>query len=179
MPMASYGTSIGSGFAGNLAYSPDNITITKPVKKGTANIPFGLAVMKNGDGTVQLADSTVTASNFMGIATGEVKQALNYPAAAQNGVTVGNTDGYYAPGFPADVTQRGIVSVKCRVGTPTDGGSVYLRKALNGAIPAGIVGGLEASADGSNTVQLTNCVWEGGRIDASGMTAVKLKTINN
>lgn len=179
MPGSAYGTALTYGFAGNLAYSPDNITVSKPVKTGTSNIPFGFAVQKNTDGTCQLAGASTTAANFMGIANGEVKQSLTYPAAAQGGATVGDTNGYYAPKCPADVIQRGNVTVKCNVGTPTDGGAVYLRILANGAIPAGVVGGFEAAADSTNTVQLTNCCWEGGRVDANGMTVLKLKNINN
>lgn len=178
MPGTSYGTSLPYGFEGQLSYSPDNITVTKPVKIGTPNIPYGLAVIQNADNTVMLADSTITAANFAGIATSEVKQNLAYPASASNGVTVGNTSGSYAPLTPADITERGIVSVKCRNGTPTAGGAVFVRKVLNGAIPAGILGGLEAVADSTNTVQLTNCSWYSGKVDSNGMTQLRIKSLN-
>ena len=54
-----------------------------------------------------------------------------------------NGSGYYEP-YPATMVP------------PTAGGSVYIRVALNGAIPNGVVGGLEAVADGANTVLYPN-----------------------
>jgi hypothetical protein len=174
MPGSTIGTSLNYGFAGNLAYSPDNITVAKPVKTGTANIPFGFAVQLNTDNTVQLAGAATTAATFAGIATGEVKQSFTYPTNPSGGTTIGNNAGAYLPLQPADITQRGIVAVKCNVGTPTAGGAVFVRIAANGAIPAGVVGGFEAAADGANTIAVTNCKWFSGKSDANGITTLRI-----
>lgn len=112
-----------------------------------------------------------TFAQFAGIAVREVKQAtsyLNQPFGSAQ----------YNPGDPCDVLQQGSVIVTCNVGTPTANGPVYVRVALNGSIPAGVIGGFEAAADGSNTVQITNARWKTGLIDANNSCELTLLTRN-
>ncbi len=107
-----------------------------------------------------------TAAQFGGIAVREVKQAVSYnfvgqtPAPAQ-----------YSQGYPCDVLQRGTLTAVCNNGTPVSGGPVYVRVALNGAIPNGVVGGFEAVADGTNTVVLPASVaaWKSDSLDANNV----------
>ena len=114
--------------------------------------------------------TTVTISNtfaqFAGVAAREVKQSTDYFAA----------QGEYLPGQPCDVIERGSVTVTCNVGTPVAGGAVYVRIAANAGIPTGVVGGFEAAADGTNTIQLTNVMWKTGKIDANKVAEVTILT---
>lgn len=68
---------------------------------------------------------------------------------------------------PCDVLKMGYINVKVNVGTPVKGGAVYVRTVLNVAIPAGLVGDIEAASDGTNTFVLTGAYFTGG-IDANG-----------
>jgi hypothetical protein len=74
---------------------------------------------------------------------------------------------------------QGTINVSCNNGTPTAGGNVYIRVALNGAIPAGVIGDLEAVADGANTVLLTNFKWKTGfkEIDNTAQVTILARTI--
>jgi hypothetical protein len=173
MPGSVIGTSLNYGFAGTIASTPDIIIQSKPVNSASANIPFGSPVIQNSDDTVTFGGATLTAANFAGVATAEVKQLLVLALG-----TNGTGSGYYQPGKTCEIIQRGKVSVKVYVGSPTTGAKAYVRVALNGSIPNGIIGGFEAAADGSNTIQLTNAVWDNGHVDANGVTSLKILSLN-
>lgn len=117
--------------------------------------------------------SPVTSYNnmaqFAGIAVREVKQSTQYFTQ----------EGEYSPGQPCDVLERGSATVYCNHGTPTARGSVYLRIAANGAIPNGVIGGLEAAADGINTIPITNVQWKTGYLDANNVAELTILTRNN
>jgi hypothetical protein len=49
----------------------------------------------------------------------------------------------------AGILERGSIPVTINNGTPVSQNPVFVRTALNGAIPAGVVGGFEAVADGT------------------------------
>lgn len=162
------GTSMLHGWAGSYARQPDMIVDTHPLG-GTANVPFGTALIINSSGAIVAADATATAANFVGVAASEVKSPVSY--ANQN-------EGVYTPSEPTPVFKRGCINVKCNVGTPAYNGKVYLRIAANASITAGVVGGFEAAADGSNTVELTNCKWHGAA-DANGIAELRIMSMTN
>lgn len=110
---------------------------------------------------------TSTASYFAGVAVRAVKQSTNY---------LSSSTGTYTAGQPMDVLEYGSIIVTCNVGTPVAGGNVYIRVATNGSIPAGVIGGFEAAADGTNTVLLTNAKWKTGKKDANNSCEVTLLT---
>ena len=155
------------GFAGCYARQPDMIVNTRPAG-GTAPITFGTP-LKYSAGAVVPMGASDTAALFVGIAGYEVKSAISY---------LEQTNGQYAVGEPVSVFQRGAINVKCQKGTPTLGGSVYLRVTANGTYPTAVVGGLEAEADSTNTVQLTNCQWA-GPADSNGVAELRILTMNN
>jgi len=166
------GISMMNGFPGSFSRNGSCIIANRLVKPTDANGPnFGNPVVLNADNTYTdvatfiAAAGVMTAAKLAGIAVREVKQATAYAAAA-----VGN----YAPGQPCDVLQQGSIVVTCNVGNPAAGGAVYLRIAANGAIPAGVVGGFEAAADGANTVALTNVQWSTGVKDANGVAEITI-----
>lgn len=65
----------------------------------------------------------------------------------------------------ADVLRRGYITVKNNAGTPALNGAVYVRIATPGAGTP--IGGIEAAADGANTIVLTGARFMSAA-DASG-----------
>lgn len=160
------GTTMPHGQAGSYARQPDMIVTTFPAG-GAVNIPFGTP-LKLDSGTVVAMGAGDTAAAFVGIASREVKTALTY---LQQDV------GEYAPDEAVSVFQRGCINMICQKGTPAYGTPVYLRVAANASYPNAVVGGVEAEADGDNTVQLTNCTWQ-GPVDANKVAELRVLTIN-
>lgn len=171
MSGATIGTSFNYGYAGNVSFNHPCVIEVKPVKEGGSTIPFGRGVLLNTDNTVELADTNITATNFAGVAVAEVKQLTSYATTPDDPNQVGG----YLAGQPCDVIQQGIVAVNCH-GNPTAGGAVYIRK-VDGS--GQLAGEFRTTADGGNTVQLTNCAWASNQKDANGIALLKIKTINN
>lgn len=161
------GTTMTAGFAGSYARQPDMIVNTR-VAGGSTPIPFGAPLVYN-DGAVVQMGASATATQFVGVAGREIKSSLQY---------MEQTPGQYNPGDPVSVFQRGSIQVYCQRGTPTLGGAVYVRITANGSYESAVVGGFEAEADSSNTVQLTNAQW-GGAPDANGIAELVILTRNN
>mgnify|MGYP000581640925 CR=1 FL=1 len=163
------GETMTAGFAGSYARQPDMIVNTRPAG-GSAAIPFGAPLVYSGTDVVQMG-SGATAAQFVGVAGREIKSSLTY---------LEQSPGQYNPGDPVSVFQRGSINVLCQKGTPKRGGAVYVRIIKNTSLPNGsyetaVVGGFEAEADSSNTVQLTNCQW-GGPADANGIAELVILT---
>jgi hypothetical protein len=55
----------------------------------------------------------------------------------------------------AGILERGSIPVTINNGTPVSQNPVFVRTVLNGSIPAGVVGGFEAVADGTIAAVLT------------------------
>jgi hypothetical protein len=72
----------------------------------------------------------------------------------------------------ADVLRRGYIMVKCNVGTPALNGTVYMRVTANGGNT--IIGGIEATSDSTNTIALTNVVFN-GPADSAGNVELAVK----
>ena len=66
---------------------------------------------------------------------------------------------------PANVLRRGYATVQLNAGTAALNGTVYVRVATPGAGKP--IGGIEAAADGTNTIVVANCTFMGAA-DASG-----------
>lgn len=177
MPAKLIGQVPGIGIVGAIASSsPGEPYIqAKPVKSTSLPIFFGTGVMVNTDGTYSAVDGTTTAANFGGIAVQEFKQALVYPFP--NGAAA-NVNGSYVAAQQADCLKRGEAFVFCRAGTPTVGGAVFMRIAANGAFPLESLGEFRATADGANTIQLTNANWDKASVDGDLVTVIKIKGVN-
>jgi hypothetical protein len=65
----------------------------------------------------------------------------------------------------ANLLKRGYITVKNNVGTPALNGVVYMRVTANGGNT--IIGGIEATSDGGNTIALAGCTFNGAA-DADG-----------
>jgi hypothetical protein len=169
MPGTAIGKVLNLGYPGNVSRGVDTVIENRFVRPtDTANINFGDPVVLNSDNTYSAFGATGTAATFAGIAVREVKQNTDYFTA----------QGSYKPGEACDVLQRGSATIKVNVGTPTANGNVYVRIAANGSIPNGVVGGFEASADGANTVQLTNIKFKTGKIDANKVAEITILSRN-
>lgn len=118
---------------------------------------------------------TFTAARFAGVCVRNFKTDLNFNAVNGTGA-VASYAGSYAAGERAEHMVRGSVNVAVNVGTPVAEGPVYIRTALNGGIPAGVIGGYEAAADGGNSVVLTNVVFKTGRLDVNNTCEITILT---
>lgn len=164
MPGRVIGTSMGIGYAGTQSRSADAI-IQNRIAAG--DIAFGQAVALTSTNQWRLVATGDTAAVVAGIAVREVVQANTFNPQS-------NPD--YVENAPCDVMVRGNCIVKCQRGTPAAGTAVYVRLAANTTYPDAVVGGFEAQADGSNTIQVPNIEWTTGVIDANNMTEVTIKT---
>lgn len=160
------GISMNYGYAGNYARTPDDIVASRKLKGETA-VPFGAAVILNSDNTYSPVGEGTTADQIAGIALRIVKQAISY-----------NDQNFsqYNGGEMMSVLERGAVTVACNVGTPTAGGKVYVRVKANEGVIDGIVGGFEAQADSTNTIEVPNMRWTNGYIDANRIAEVTILT---
>lgn len=165
------------GFVGSISNEGYSLRTPRQVKSTDTNsIAFGETVVLNTDNTYSsvktfVANSgTPTASTPLGIAVSNVNINSGYSVTGGSNLTGGG----YTPGQIADVLVQGTINVYCANGTPTAGGVVYLRKVLNGSVPNGVVGGLEAVADSTNTVALTNLVWKTGYLETDGTAQVTI-----
>ena len=162
------GSTMPNGMAGSYARQPDMIINTKPAG-GETPIDFGLALVYDSNKKVVLPATGATAAQFVGIAAREINTALNY---------LEQTPGQYAPGDAVPVFQRGSINVKCQNGTAAVGAPVYMRITYNATYQNAVVGGFEAAADSTNSVQLTNAQWA-GPADANGIAELRLLTMLN
>lgn len=160
------GAEMDHGFAGSYARQPDMIVSTRPVG-ASEPLPFGTALMYDEKGAVvPLGGEGTTAEKFVGVAGREVRSALSY---------LDQNTGAYTAGDACSVFQRGSINVVCQKGTAKRGGAVYVRIAKSASAPNAAVGGFEAEADSTNTVQLTGCQW-GGAADPNGVAELVILT---
>jgi hypothetical protein len=184
--MSSFGgvipvTQLNLGFIGNVSRLGERVIAARQVLNTTANpISFGDPVIIVADslgGTYQnvkdfiAGAGTFTAAKFAGVAVRNVKTQLAYTTLS---VVQTPLIGQYLQGQMAEVLERGSITIKINNGTPVSQNPVYVRTVFNGAIPAGVVGGFEAVADGTNTVVLTNVVFRTGVLDANGIAEITL-----
>ena len=159
MALQVIGKTFTNGFAGMFARQPDQVIDTRIAD--ASGVAFGLPVKYDASGNITTFGSGDAATAFLGIVCSEVK------------TTAAGSNGAYAPGEPTAVMKRGRVNVKCNVGTPALNGDVYVRIVANALIPDGVVGEIEASADSTNTIKLTNAKF-GGAADANGIVELEI-----
>lgn len=164
MPGKAIGISMLSGYAGTQSRTADAIIQNRIAK---SNISFGHAVVLTNDNKWDNVVEGTTAAQIAGIAVREVVQANTFDPQS-------NPD--YMAETPCDVMVRGNCTVKCQRGTPKSGDAVYVRVKANTTYQDAVVGGLEATADDANTVQVTNIEWTTGVMDANGMAEITIKT---
>lgn len=156
------GKSMNYGFAGSYARQP-NMTINTKPNTGNTTIPYGAPVMQNGNG-VKFPDATLTAANFVGIASRQIQTASNFFAQ--------NDGGEYQKNDAVPVFQQGRVNVYVADGSPALYGKVYVRTVASGTKA---VGDFECTSDSGNNVEITNCQW-GGQKDANNIAELVIFT---
>lgn len=169
MPGKTIGLSLNYGFAGSYAHQPDMVIETMP-NDDTTNIVFGSPVMYSGQdafGGVKNIDTTLTADNFVGVASREIKSNLYYADQTQGGA--------FLPKEPTNVFERGSISVICATGDPVRGGAVYVRTVENGAQ---LVGDWETTSVAGENVLIENAQW-GGPKDNRNVAELVLLTRKN
>lgn len=119
--------------------------------------------------TATNASAALTYAVFGGIAVREIKTQLGYPLPPGT-----SQIGYYAPGQMCEVLVAGSIMVKINVGTPYQNGSVYIRAIVNGGIPAGLLGDLEAASDTVNNILVPNATFKTGTLDANNVAELTL-----
>ena len=118
----------------------------------------------------------IASGKFVPITTGDTASAVYgllvrpYPIQGANasdplGTSVPPTSGV------ADVMRRGYANVKVNAGTAQLGGAVYIRVAAASAGKP--IGGIEAAADGANTITVTGALFMGAA-DAGGNAEIAL-----
>jgi hypothetical protein len=163
------GKTMSNGFAGSYSRQPDMIIDSHPAG---SDIAFGEPVVYDGVKVVSVGEalkaSTLTASttaaNFVGVASCEVKSAVDY---------LNSEKGQYHRNEIASILKRGRVNVVCQKGTPALNGDVYVRVEANASYPTAVVGGFEAAADSTKTVKLTNAKWRGAA-DGNGIAELSI-----
>lgn len=180
-------TGLNLGPVGQVSRLGERVITSRPVFAGTGftNITFGDTVVitpnsSGGGDTYQTvagfiaAGGTMTAALFAGIANREVKTNLQFTSLGNNGTP---QYAYYAPNEMCEALERGSIVVKINNGTPASQAPLFLRIVANSGIPAGVVGGLEAVADGSNTISLATIgvVFRTGAVDANGCAEITMK----
>lgn len=156
------GKSLNFGFAGSYARHPEMMIYTRP-NDDTTNIVFGAPVMRSATGGVKNVDATLAMTNFIGVASREVKSALSY--VDQLGV-----GGAYIPKEAVSVFERGSISVLVGSGTPAIGGAVYVRTVVDGVHP---IGEWMAAEVTGQSVLIENAQW-GGAADNRGIAELML-----
>jgi hypothetical protein len=140
------------GFVGNISNEGYSLRTARQVNPtDTFSIAFGETFVLNSNNTYSsvktfvAAGGSVTSALPIGIAASNVNINPTYNTAGSNdALTPG---GVYLPAAIMDGLVQGTINVSCNNGTPTAGGNVWIRTALDSAIPAGVVGGLEAVTD--------------------------------
>ena len=175
-----------NGFPGNMSRLAERVIVARPLLATTAtSVQNGqplviIPTAGGGDNYQSVTDfvgggGTLSATSRISIAHREVKTNLVYTTLTTIGTPFINV---YQPGELTEAIERGSAVVKFNVTAPATTAlsqqAVYIRVAVNAAIPAGIVGGFEAVADGTNTVQIPNILFRTGYIDGNGVAEVTM-----
>jgi hypothetical protein len=184
MPGTTVGISLNLGYAGKVSRNPMNKIGSRFVKsilningvETQPSIPFGNAVVLNGDNSVSLFGATgagvsaPTAANFIGIAIAEVKNVMTFSLGANNAA------GAYEPTVPCDVLELGSATVFVTEGTYTAGGALWIVSVAGTSHVVGDFVATATPADGSTTIALTNVKLTTGKVDANGVAEVTILT---
>ena len=161
------GISLNYGYPGTYARTPDDIVASRLQNPESNAVPFGAAVAIKADNSYGEVAETTTAGEVAGIALRIVKQAISYDDQNET---------KYNPGEYMSVLERGAAVVTCNVGTPKANGKVYVRVKKNDSVVNGVVGGFEAQADSTNTIEIPNMRWTNGTMDANRVCEVTILT---
>ena len=127
---------------------------------------FGIPMKYVTGGIQQFNGGAEVAADFAGVLVREVP-SISGNAAQGFDDTVPN------PVTVQGLAVRGYVAVKCVAGTPVRGTAVYVQIVANGGVA---VGAFRASADSSNTIQLTSpaVTWATDGKDADNNAEIRI-----
>lgn len=149
-----------SGIPGDISRRSEATVITKILNSASAFSAYGLF-------------GKMVSGKFVPIGAGDAAPAV-YGLLVRPFPTQSSTDplGTSTPptAGPCDVMRRGLMTVKLNSGTASDGSQVYVRVA--NAAAGKPIGGIEAAADGANTIAITNCFFTCAA-DASGNVEIE------
>jgi len=134
-----------SGIPGDISRKAHS-TVEAHILKGSFGA-FGIFGKRTSEGVVPL-EAEDAAADIYGLIV------RSYPTqSAVNGL------GAVTPqsGIINDVMRRGYMTVKCNAGTAKAAGKVHVRIASGSDLKP--IGGIEAVADGANTIELTNAMF--------------------
>lgn len=161
--MPAYLYSAPAGVPGDITRADESDV--EPVFLGSpAPTAFGVPVAMIAGQAVAWQGSNV-AADFAGILVREVPSISN--SSSNEGF---NQDTPYVKQVQG-LCPRGYINVICTVGTPVRFGNVYVRVI---AASGKLVGDIEASADGSNSVLLTNASWAANGKDANNIAELRI-----
>lgn len=164
--MVSYLYDAPAGVVGAITRVDNTVVEPGMLDATTPPTAFGQPVKINpATGKFQLMGAAAVAGDFYGILTRIVPSISG---------TLGQA---FADGAPnADQIQgiatRGYVNVACVIGTPVRDGIVYVRIVDGGAGKP--VGQYEATADGANSVAVTELVWATNGKDSTNIAEVRI-----
>lgn len=164
MPGKTIGIKMNVGYPGTQSRSADSII---QARVANTSLKFGEAVILTQDNKWSAVTDSTVAADIAGVVVREVVQANTFDPQS-------NSD--FVSGAIADVMVRGNCTVKCQRGTPKSGSAVYVRIKANASYANAVVGGFEAEADTTNTIQVTNIEWTTGVVDSNGNTEITIKT---
>lgn len=162
--MTSYLYRAPAGVAGDVTRPDEAIIESGLLDAEAAPAAFGVPV-KVVNGKIAKIASGDTAAKFYGVLTRVVP-------AISGSLAQGFDDGTPNPAAVQGVIVGGYVNVKCTVGTPARGGTVYMRVT---AATGKAIGDLEATADSTNNVALTGVIWSVDGKDADNVTEIRIK----
>lgn len=164
MPGKTVGIALSKGWPGTQSRTADAIIQCRVAANDFA---FGIAAVLNEANQWEAVTDSTTDTDIAGVIVREVVQANTYDPQSNSG---------YLTGCMCDVMVRGNMVVKCQRGTPAPGQAVYVRVKANSTYADAVVGGFEATADSTNTVQVANIEWTTGEMDANNVTEITIKS---
>lgn len=188
MPGTVIGISLNLGFAGKISRNPMNkigSRFVKSILNGSGVetqpvIPFGSAAVLNADNSVSLWGATgsgvsaATLANFAGFAVAEVKQVMTFNFGSNSAASS------YEPAVPADILEIGsMTTFIAETSALAAGGPVYIVTVAGSTYTVGQLATISVLGDGSTTIQLTNCKWTTGKVDANGIAEITILTQAN
>lgn len=125
---------------------------------------FGIPMKFVAGGIQQFNGGAEAAADFAGVLVREVPSISGSTAQ-------GFDDNIPNPDQVQGLAVRGYIAVKAVVGTPARGGAVYVQIIANGGVA---VGAFRATADGGNTILLTNAQWAADGKDADNNAEIRI-----
>lgn len=166
MGLFNYGSGLKDTFVRTGSYLPGEITKSgwkqAPSLNSAIAIEFGQAVKRDVSGAVPLAVNIAasdTADDLYGIAVRDVQSQSQVTYGAYTKSFISN----YIPGQGITVIRKGWVCVPVQNGTPTIGGTVYMRVTASDSNANLPIGGFETSSDSGKCVAI-NAKFESGPI---------------